>query len=222
MARKRFIVVGLGNFGSSVAVTLHDLGHEVAALDQSPERVDGLARKVTRAAVGDGTDPQVLKRLGAEHADAAIISTGGDITASALTALVVRDLGVEEVYVKVVSHDHARLIDKIGVTETIFPERESGLRLGRRLSNRLLLNYVQLGSGFGLQEMAVPNSWVGKTLRDLELPRRHGIAVVALHDNLRDEMVPVPDPDSLLKESDTLLVAGREEALIQAGKLEAA
>jgi len=222
MSKKRYITIGLGNFGATAAKTLYELGHEVAALDRNPERVDHLAKKVTRAAVGDGTDPTVLKRLGGEHADAAIISTGGDITASALTTLVVKDLGVEEVYVKVISAEHARLIEKIGVTETIFPERESGLRLGRRIANRLLLNYVQLGAGFGLQEMAVPNPWVGRTLRELSLPKVHGIAVVALHDNLRDEITPIPDPDAVLKESDTLLVAGKEQDLMQATRFEAA
>jgi trk system potassium uptake protein TrkA len=216
---KRFIVVGLGNFGSSVAETLNATGHDVAALDRDPERVDDMARHVTRAAVGDGSDPRTLKKIGAEDAQAAVISTGDDITASAMTALVMRDLGVEEVYVKVVSHDHARLIEKIGVTETIFPERESGIRLGKRISNRTLLNYVELAPGFSVQEMAVPNRWVGKSLRELALPRKHGISVVAVHDVLLDRVQAVPDPDAMLKESDTLLVAGADTSLAKAARL---
>jgi trk system potassium uptake protein TrkA len=130
-----------------------------------------------------------------------------------------RDFGVQDVYVKVVSQDHARLIEKIGVTETIFPERESGIRLGKRISSLTLLNYVQLGVGFSLQEMAVPSAWVGRSLRDLELPRRHGISVVAVHDVLMDSIQPVPDPDAPLKESDTLLVAGRDENLAKAARI---
>ena len=216
---KRFVIVGLGNFGAAVAETLHAIGHDVAALDRDAERVDQMSRFVARAAAGDGTDARTLKRLGAEDADAAVISTGDNITASALSALVMRDLGVEELYVKVVSHDHARLIEKIGVTETIFPERESGIRLGKRISSRTLLNYVQLGAEFGVQEMAVPASWVGLSLRALELPRRHGISVVALHDVLMDRITPVPDPDAPLKESDTLLVAGSEENLGRADRI---
>jgi trk system potassium uptake protein TrkA len=216
---KRFIVVGLGNFGASVAETLHALGHDVAALDRDPDRVDGMARLVSRAAAGDGTDTRTLRRIGVEDADAAVISTGDDITASALTALLMRDFGVQDVYVKVVSQDHARLIEKIGVTETIFPERESGIRLGKRISSLTLLNYVQLGVGFSLQEMAVPSAWVGRSLRDLELPRRHGISVVAVHDVLMDSIQPVPDPDAPLKESDTLLVAGRDENLAKAARI---
>lgn len=216
---KRFIVVGLGNFGTSVVQTLNEIGHDVAALDQDPERVDAMSRLATKVAVGDGTDIRTLRRIGAEDADAAVISTGDDITASAMTALLLRDLGVVELYVKVISADHARLIEKIGVTETIFPERESGVRLGKRISSRLLLNYVPLGSDFSLQEMAVPESWVGRSLRDLQLPRRHGISVVAVHDMLVDRIQPVPDPDAALKDSDTLIVAGTDESLAKAAKI---
>lgn len=216
---KRFVIVGLGNFGASVAETLHSIGHDVAALDRDPDRVDQMARLVSRAAAGDGTDIRTLERIGAEDADGAVISTGDDITASAMTALVLRDLGVAEIFVKVISHDHARLIEKIGVTETIFPERESGIRLGKRISSRSLLNYVQLGPDFSLQEMAVPAEWVGKSLRDLQLPRAHGISVVAVHDVLMDRILPVPDPDAPLKESDTLLVAGTDESLARAAKV---
>lgn len=214
---KRFVVVGLGNFGSSVAESLHAQGHDVAALDVDPERVDAMARLVSRAAVGDGADAKTLKRVGAEDADIIVISTGDDITASAMTALTARDLEIQEIYVKVVSYDHARLIEKIGVTETIFPERESGIRLGKRMANTMLLNYVRLGPDFSLQEMAVPSAWVGETLRDLQLPRRHGISVVAVHDVLMDEIQPVPDPDAPLKDSDTLLVAGRDDNLEHVG-----
>lgn len=215
---KRFVVVGLGNFGSSVAETLHAQGHDVAALDVKPDRVDTMARSVSRAAVGDGTDAATLKRIGAEDADVIVISTGDDITASAMTALTAHDLGIEEIYVKVVSANHARLIEKIGVTETVFPERESGIRLGTRVASTMLLNFVRLGPGFSLQEMAVPAEWVGETLRDLQLPRRHGISVVAVHDFLVDEIQPVPDPDAPLKESDTLLVAGKDEKLEEVGE----
>lgn len=210
---KRFVVIGLGNFGSSVAETLHELGHDVVALDRDPERVDRMAQLVSRAAAGDGADPRTLERIGAEDADAAVISTGDDITASAMTALMLRDLGVSETYVKVISSDHARLIEKIGVQETIFPERESGMRLGKRISSRSVLNYVQLGPNFSLQEMAVPPQWVGRSLRELKLPQRHEVSVVAVHDFLADEIESVPDPDDPLKESDTLLVAGHDKAL---------
>lgn len=219
MAIKRFVVVGLGNFGSAVAETLHAMGNEVIALDRDADRVDGIGRRVTRAAVGDGTERAILERVGAEDADAAVISTGDDITASALTALTMRDLGVKEIYVKVISLEHARLIEKIGVTDTIFPERQAGMFLAKRISSTMIINYVQLVGDIGVQEMAVPESWVGKTLRELELPKTRSVAVLALHDILHDEFRTMPDPDAALRESDTLLVGGTSEHLARLTRL---
>jgi trk system potassium uptake protein len=216
---KRFVVIGLGNFGASVAEALHAAGHDVIALDINEEAVDRIAPHVSRAAVGDGKRVSTLEKLGTKGADAGVVSTGDDITASILATMALRDLGVREIYVKVISHDHARVMEKMGVTETIFPERESGLRLATRVSTAGILNYVRLGAGFSMQEMAVPESWIGRTLRELALPRRYRVQVIAVHDVLRDEMIPVPAPDAKLKDSDTLLVAGTDEDLARASKV---
>jgi trk system potassium uptake protein TrkA len=220
MAMKRFVVVGLGNFGSSVAESLHARGHEVVAVDPNEDAVDRIAPHATRAAVGDGRSIPVLEQLGVRDADAGVVSTGDDIAASILATMALKDLNVKEVYVKVISIDHARVMERVGVTETVFPERESALGLGTRMSGHALLNYVKLGLGFGIQEMAVPVEWTGKSLRDLKLRRQYGIAVIALHDVLTDQMRPVPDPDEPLKESDTLLVAGKEEDLARVAQLD--
>ena len=213
---KRFVVVGLGNFGSSVAEALHAQGHDVIAVDPNPAAVDRIAPHVTRAAVGDGRSLPVLQRIGATGADVGIVSTGDDITASILSTVALRDAGVSDLYVKVISVDHARVMERIGVTETIFPERESALALGKRVSGKALLNYVRLGAGFSVQEMGVPEAWNHRKLSDLDLRRRHGVLVIALHDMLTDQIV-LPDPEAVLKESDTLLVAGRDEDLARLG-----
>lgn len=213
---KRFVVIGLGNFGSSVAEALYNQGHEVVAVDPVEDAVDRVAPHVTRAALGDGKSVAVLERIGARDADVGIVSTGDDITASILSVMALRDLGVKDIYVKVISKDHARVMGRIGVTETVFPERESAMGLGARLSGTALLNYVRLGTGFSLQEMAVRDDWIGSTLRQLELRQRHGISVIAVHDILSDEIISPPDPDMILKESVTLLVAGRDEDLSKA------
>ena len=210
---KRFLIIGLGNFGSSAAEKLTEMGHEVSTLDRDERAVDRIADRVAQAAVGDGSDPETLQRIGAEDADAAIVSTGDDITASVLAALALRDAGVRELYVKVVSRSHARVMEKLGVTETIFPERESAQRLARRIASKQVVNYFELGPGFSAQELAVPRDWVGKSLRELELPRQYRISVIAVHDYLTDEFRPVPDPDAPLKDSDALLVAGEDERL---------
>jgi trk system potassium uptake protein len=216
---KRIVVIGLGNFGSSLAEALHAQGHEVVAIDIEEDAVDRIAPFVSRAAVGDGKLASVLERSGAEGADIAVVGTGDDITASVLSTLALRDLGIREIYVKVISRDHARVMEKLGVTETVFPERESGQRLAARFSAHGILNFFRLGEEFGLQEMAVPTGWIGRTLRELALPRQYRISVVAVHDVLLDEISPAPSPDAKLKESDTLLVAGRDEDLARVSKV---
>lgn len=215
---RRFLIVGLGNFGSSVAESLFAQRHEVIAIDTNEEAVDRISQHVSRAAVGDAKNLQTLEKIGAKGADAAVISTGDDITASILATMAVHDLGIRDVYVKVISRDHARVMERMKVTETIFPERESALSLGKRISGAGLLNYVKLGTGFSIQEMSVPDSWVGKTLRELELRQRLGITVVAIHDILTDKMAASSNPDVRLKDSDTLLVAGSDEDLAQAAE----
>lgn len=210
---KRFVVVGLGNFGASVAEALHAQGHEVIAIDPREQAVDRIAPHATRAAVADGSNIDALERAGARSADSGIVSTGDDITASILSTMALKDLGVKDIFVKVISRDHARVMDRLGVTETIFPERDTALELASRLAGAALLNFVRLGVGFSMQEMAVRTDWVGKSLRDLELRRRYGISVIAIHDMLGDKMIPAPDPDLVLKGSETLLVAGKDEDL---------
>ncbi len=215
---QRFVVVGLGNFGASVAQALHTARHDVLAVDTNADSVDRIAAFVTRAVVTDGRSAKALERVGAKGADAGIVSTGDDITASILAAMALRDLGVHDVYVKVISRDHARVMERMGVTETVFPERDSAMGLAARLSGAAVLNYVRLGTGFSIQEMAVREDWTGKTLRQLELRQRYGISVIALHDMLLDQIATAPDPDAVLKESDSLLVAGKDEDLARAGR----
>jgi len=216
---KRFIVIGLGNFGFSAAEALSNAGHDVIVIDVDGDVVDRIAPHVARAAVGDGTDIQMLQRIGAADADIGVIATGDDITASILATMALHDLKVKDVYVKVISRDHARVMQRIGVTETIFPERDSATALATRLSGMALLNYVRLGEGFSIQEMAVPERWNGRTIRELQLRQTFDITVIALHDVLNDRMLPSPDPDSRLKDSDTLLVAGSDAALAKAAQL---
>jgi trk system potassium uptake protein TrkA len=216
---KRFVVIGLGNFGASVGEALYRHGHDVVAIDHDPNVVERTAPKVTRAVVGDGRQRETLDRLGAADCDAGIISTGDDITASILAILALRDLEVKEIYVKVISHDHARIATRMGVTETVFPEREAAINLGTRLSASSVFSYVRLGTGVGIQEMIIPSEWEGKTLRELQLPTQYRLSVVAIHDVLRSTMLVPPDPDRVLVQSDTLLVVGTETNLERVASL---
>jgi trk system potassium uptake protein TrkA len=210
---ERFVIIGLGNFGSSVAEALYGQGHDVIALDVREERVDQVAHHVSRAAVGDGRQTETLENAGAEDADAAVVSTGDDLAASILATMALRDLEVADICVKVISSEHARVMRRLGVTETVFPERESALNLASRLSDRAIINYVHMSGDLSIQEMVVPEAWQGRSLRDLALRAEHGLSVVAVHDVGNDDVTVPPDPDAPLAETDTLLLAGTNDSL---------
>lgn len=210
---QRFVVVGLGHFGSWVAQALHQQGHEVIGIDPNPVVVDRMVDLVSKGVVGDATDRDLLAELGVENADAAIVSTGENLAASVLATQALKDLHVKEIFVKVASPEAARVSQALGVTDTIFPEREAALRLAHRISSKAVFDYLPLAKGYSLQEIAIPDAWIGRTLRDLALPREHGINVVALYDVLTDEVQPVPNPDTPLKESDLAIVVGQDETI---------
>ncbi len=214
----RFIVVGLGNFGFTIAKSLAENGHDVVAIDLDGDVVDRLAAFVSQAAVGDATDLETLRRIGGAEADVGVVSTGDDITSSILATMALRDLKVKDIYVKVISNEHARVMNRIGVTDIVFPERDSAIGLAMRISGPALLNYVKLGTQFSILEMGVPDQWNGKTIRELQLRKEFEVTIVAVHDILMDKFKVPPDPDQLLKDSDTLMVAGSNSALQKISK----
>jgi trk system potassium uptake protein TrkA len=218
----RFVIVGLGNFGSSVAEALYSHGHDVIAVDVDETAVDDIAPHCSRAAVGDGRETAVLEEIGAEAADAAVVSTGDDITASILSTMALQDLGVESVYVKVISDNHARIMRQLGVTETVFPEQDSGQNLASRISEKGVVNYVRMGRNLSVQELVVPEEWRGHTLRELDVRAEYEVSVVGIHNTATDEMITPPDPDDTLHYTDTLIIAGPDAAIEEVAEMASA
>jgi trk system potassium uptake protein TrkA len=208
----RYLVIGLGNFGTAVARTLEELGHQVIVIERNGVLVDRAAEWVTRAVEGDASDPAVLRGAGTIGADAAIVSTAENLATSILATVALRDLGIRDIFVKAGNDTEVRAFNALGVTDAIIPEKEAGERLARRIVSRAVLDYQPLCEGHSIQEMAVPVEWVGKTLRSLAA-RELGVQVIAVRDALTDHAAVPPDPDAALKDSDSLVVAGADRAL---------
>lgn len=208
----RFVVIGLGHFGATLARHLYELGHEVIAIDSDVRVVDAVGPHVTRAIAGDATQRAVLAESGAEGASVGVVAIGDDLGASILALLTLRDLKVPAIYVKVMSEDHARIAEALGATDTVFPERQAAGNLASRITSRRLLHYTAYGEHFGVQEMAVPESWAGKSLAELRIAEQHQVTVVGVHDLLRG-VIAIPRPSQPLTPSDTLLIAGAPEQL---------
>jgi len=209
----RYAVIGLGKFGSWVARTLESLGHQVIAIEADAILIDRHAEFVSRAVQGDATDPVVLRGAGVAGVDAAVISMGENLAASILATVALRDLGVRDLYVKAAGDAEARALNALGVSEVIIPEKEAGVRLAHRMGATEVLDYLPLGEGHSIQEIAIPPAWVGRSLRELDPRGRLGIQVIAVRCALTEAVHVPPDPDAVLKDSDALIVAGADPAL---------
>ena len=211
---KNFAVIGLGNFGGALAVGLHELGKKVVAVDADPERAQGLGDLLPHIAVADATTRESLAALGIGDVDCAVISLGHRLEASVLVTLHCVELGEPCIYAKVVSRTHGRILEKIGASKVIFPEREVALRLAHKLAMRNLVDYLPLGEGYSVDQIQTPERFVGKTLGELGLPKRYGVQIVAVRETSAPESaLHLANRDTLLGKQHQLVLIGRNEDL---------
>ena len=208
---RRFVVIGLGTFGGHVARTLFAAGHEVVGIDSDAERVRDIRDSCTRPVTTDATDPANLRALDLARADAAVVSLGDRMDASILVTLYLKELGLRKIVVKAISEDHAKVLTLIGATGVVHPERDTALRLARALGARSIVEYLPLGVGFGLEELAAPRSFWNRDLRDLGIRRRHQVLVVAVKNGDRVDLVP--GAEYVVREGDVLVVVGKDDGL---------
>ena len=208
---KSFAVIGIGRFGTSVALTLSLMGHEVLAVDTSAAAIDSIADRVTHAIVADATDERVLRRIGIAEFDAVVISVAADIRASILTAMLSKELGAKRVVAKVADDLHAKLLIKAGADQVVQPERDSGVRLARSIAVDSVLDYFALTDDVSINELRLPYSWAGKSLVQLGIRTRYGVSVIAIKRG--EKMIVAIDPNSALEQGDVLVLLGSNHEL---------
>lgn len=221
MSRSRFLICGLGNFGTYLARKLFENSQEVVAIDINEKRVTEAKDYVSEAVVADVAQREALEQLGLDKIDAAVISLGeARIDASVLATLHLKDLGIKRIIVKTISSDHARIVEKIGATQVIFPEKEAALRLADRLSNPNVFEQINLHEGYALVEMMAPRELWNKTLMEAEIRSKYGITVVWINRKTNGKEISiVPRPEDRILEGDLLFVLGEEKAVEQFKKL---
>lgn len=203
---KSFIVIGLGRFGTALAMELSKLGNEVLAMDARPERVQAVADHVTRSVTGDARDPEVLRALGARNFDCAVVALAEDVGESALITMNLKDQGVPRVVSKANSAVHRKVLEKIGADQVVFPEQEMALRLAHNLANGDMLNFIDLSDEYSMAERRVPAAWVGKTILELDIRAKYHITVIAVR---RDSLMNIaPSRDFVFQEHDSMVVLG--------------
>ncbi len=211
----KFAVIGLGSFGSYLARTLYEKGHEVLVIDKDKDKVEEARDFSTQAVWMDSADKEGLQALGVQDMDVVVVSLGPEMESSILTVLYLHELGVKRILAKALSADHGKILEAIGATEVIYPERDMAIRLAQRLSSRNVLEYLPLAENISIQEIVPPEAFIGKKLRDLDLTNRFRVQVIAVRQLVPERLIFVPGADFVIKDSDILVVMGEEENIAE-------
>jgi trk system potassium uptake protein TrkA len=211
--KQQILVIGLGRFGASVARELDALGHEVMAVDSSERIVNGIAPHVTHALQLDASDEGALRAAGAGEFPHAIVSISSATDASIFAVMALKNLGVPNVIAKAANNLHAAILERVGASRVVLPEREAGEQLAHTFAIPHVIDYLDLGPRFGIAKVRPPAGWAGRTLAQLDLPLAMKLTPIAL---VRGEKVTVnPHGSEVVGETDTIVLVGLDERLEQ-------
>ncbi|MEA3489621.1 MAG: TrkA family potassium uptake protein [Candidatus Omnitrophota bacterium] len=222
---KQYAVIGLGRFGSSVAITLAEKGQQVVAIDKNEELVHDIMDNVTKAVCLDASDEKAVRSVGLQHVDVAICGIGTDVESSILVTLLLKDLGVPVIVCKGESSAHKKVLEKIGATKVILPERDTGARIAETLISisDKVLDHIGLSGDSSIIEIIAPEEFIGKSLRDLGIRAEYGVNVIAIKKKVKtvkngekreEERVNVtPQADDIVAKGDILVVFGANDKI---------
>lgn len=219
---KKFIVIGLGNFGLNIAQTLIENDCEVLGMDIDRNIVQKAKDFISHAIIGDASNKEVLESLAIRDFDGAIISIGQDMAPSILIALYIKEIGIPRIIVRAVSEDHGKILKMIGVSDVVFPEKDMAIRVANKLAMKNAMDYLPLSSEHGIIEVTPPKSFIGKNLRDLQISTRFNCQVIGLKyptdDNaaldLNDKNYTIkiaPTATDVITENSIMIVIGRHD-----------
>jgi trk system potassium uptake protein TrkA len=207
---KSYVVIGLGRFGAELATRLYACGEEVMVIDTNEQLIDKIADRVTRAVAADARDADVLKKLGVENFDRAIVAVGSDLAASALITMHLKSLNVPYIMCKAHDDTYKSILEKLGADKVVIPEREVADKLALGLTHAGVMEYIELSQEFGIVEMEPIPAWVGKTIRELELRNTYGVNVIAVRSQEDTIKIP-PDIDTPIPAHVVMVMLGKYE-----------
>ena len=207
---KQFAIIGLGQFGRTMLEQLSDTGCEILLIDKDREALETYKDKATAAYVADAISEEIIKKLVPPAIDAAVVDLGDNLEVSILVTNYLKKLGVARIIAKAESEQHAEILDIVGATEIVLPDREAAKRIAPLLLSSLLFSYLPIGQDFAIVEMEVPDRYIGKTLIEANLRQAHGLNVIALRREGQSEYTYFA-ADYRLRKEDVLLAAAKEE-----------
>lgn len=216
---KKYATIGLGNFGFYVTKTLFEEGHDVIAVDKNEERIQMIRPYCSQAILGDATQKDMIRALGLEEMDAIVVSMGGDANAATLITLYLKELEGKRIVVKATNEDHGKILEKVGATDIIYPEKDMAVKVARSLSTPDVLDYVPMSGDYIIAEIAPVEAFVGKSLAELQLRSKYNINVIGIKELVPENFVLVPPANFVIKHSDVMLVIGKRDDITKIKKL---
>lgn len=214
---KSFVVIGCGRFGESVAKNLYTLGNEVMVIDSSEDRIAEISSYVTHAVQADIMDENLLYDLGLSNFDVAVVAITSVMEASIMATIAAKELGIKKVVAKAQSEMHSKILMKIGADKVVFPEQDMGRKVAHNLNSSNILDFIDFSSEYGLVELIAFERWQNKTLRELEIPAKHHVSVIAIKRGM--ELLLPPKSDEKILPGDILILIGRSRDVEKVEKL---
>lgn len=204
--KKQFVVIGLGRFGGSLVEEFYHLGIDVMAIDRNPERVEKYEKYATYAVQANAINESTIKDLGLRNMDHAIISLGNDIESSVLVTLLLKEMGVNQVWVKAANEYHRKVLDKIGADRVIHPERDMAKRIAHHVISEKVIDYIELSDNHSIVEIIASPKIHNKTLMDLDVRAKYGCNIIGLQ--REGDIIVSPSADERIYKDDILIVIG--------------
>ena len=211
MKKKSVLLIGLGRFGRHIAMKLNELGHEIMAVDHEEERVNDVMPFVTNGQIGDSTNENFLRSLGADNYDLCIVAIGGDFQSSLETTSLLKELGAKKVISRAERDVQAKFLLRNGADEVVYPEKQLASWMAIRYTSDHIFDYIELDSSCSIFEVSVPQEWLGKTVGKIDIRKKYNINIIAIKNNGRVNTAVASD--TVLREGMTLLVLGEYRAL---------
>ncbi len=201
-----FAVIGLGRFGSSLALTLAGRGYTVVGIDRDRALVQEFADELTQTVSLDATDEDALRAIDIAAFDTVVVAIGADFESNLMATVALKSLGVRHVVCKALSERQQAILLKVGADRVVLPEYEAGQRLAYSLTMPLLLDQLVLDANHAITELRTPGSFVGRSLRQVDLRGRFAITLLAI--KRQEEFLISPSADVIMQEEDLLVVIG--------------
>lgn len=209
--KKQFVVIGLGRFGTSVCLELKRLGHDLLVIDHREERINAMREYAVHAATANATDENALRSLGVRNFEQAVVAIGDDIHASVLCTLLLKEIGVEQVWVKARDPQHRRILERIGADRVIQPEYDMGIRIAQNLDSEKIIDYIEISDDYSIVELVATKKVDNRTLSQLNVRAKYHCMILAIKRG--EEVNLAPKPEDKVQKEDMLVVMGHRKDL---------